>query len=311
MNMKASVQIKPDEEGYLGRECPDCGRYFKIVLGTGLKNTSALHCPYCGKRDEPRQFTTKEQLDYARSVAMRQFSGEIHRMLKQHFEGPIGPQNGFIRLSMHVKQGSSIRIKNYKEKDLETKVTCLNCTLKFAVYGVFGFCPDCAEHNSLAVLDASLHVIEKVLAIADAQDHDVREKLIENAIEDAVSAFDGFGRESLRVASAKTGQNFACSFQNLERAKDAVLTRYGFDIAGVLSPEDWAAAIRAFQKRHLLAHTMGVVDQAYVSATGDTSIPIGHKTQIAVGEVRQLLPTIHKIAEGLTRVVQGLPPKGE
>ena len=29
-----SIEIKPDKEGYTGRECPKCEKYFKIKFGT-------------------------------------------------------------------------------------------------------------------------------------------------------------------------------------------------------------------------------------------------------------------------------------
>ena len=51
-----SISIKPDKDGYLGRECPvkTCKGYFKITPGTGLKGRIPFHCPYCGHsgRDE-------------------------------------------------------------------------------------------------------------------------------------------------------------------------------------------------------------------------------------------------------------------
>jgi hypothetical protein len=45
------IQIPSDEDGLVGRECPqsDCLVYFKIKLGTGLKGEGLpCHCPYCG-----------------------------------------------------------------------------------------------------------------------------------------------------------------------------------------------------------------------------------------------------------------------
>src|SRR5580704_1607129 len=51
---RISVPIQPDEEGYIGRECPveTCVGYFKITPGTGLKGPAPCHCPYCGHSGE-------------------------------------------------------------------------------------------------------------------------------------------------------------------------------------------------------------------------------------------------------------------
>ena len=45
---RVQVTIPKDEEGYLGRECPqsDCEGYFKIKPGTGLSGENLpCHCP--------------------------------------------------------------------------------------------------------------------------------------------------------------------------------------------------------------------------------------------------------------------------
>jgi hypothetical protein len=69
-----SIQIRPDKEGYVGRECPveKCLGYFKITLGTGVKGPAPCHCPYCGHSGESNTFFTQEQIEYAKSVAIRQ-----------------------------------------------------------------------------------------------------------------------------------------------------------------------------------------------------------------------------------------------
>jgi hypothetical protein len=59
-----SIPIEPDEQGYIGRECPidTCLGYFKITLGTGIKGPAPCHCPYCGHRGDSKTFSTPEHL---------------------------------------------------------------------------------------------------------------------------------------------------------------------------------------------------------------------------------------------------------
>src|SRR5271166_4816895 len=63
--------------------------------------------------------------------------------------------------------------------------------------------------------------------------------LIGNALEDAVSAFDGFDRESCRVAlvarSATVPENL--SFHNLVGAQKNVQTLLSYDLASCLLPD--------------------------------------------------------------------------
>lgn len=151
---KISIRIEPDEDGYVGRECPveECLGYFKITPGTGVKGPSPFHCPYCGHAGEMKTFTTPDQIEYVRSVGIRQVLDAVHRDLKalEFDHKPSGPFG--IGISMKVKEAAPRPIRYYREKQLETEVVCHNCTLKYAIYGVFGWCPDCGTHNSLQIL---------------------------------------------------------------------------------------------------------------------------------------------------------------
>jgi hypothetical protein len=149
-----SISIPPDEEGLVGRECPapECESYFKIQFGTGLKGENLpCHCPYCGHAAGTDKFFTKAQVEYAQSVVMNQVTGALLKDLKS-FEFNHRPRGGFgIGISMKVS-GRPMPIRQYREKKLETEVVCEQCTLRYMIYGVFGFCPDCGVHNSLQIL---------------------------------------------------------------------------------------------------------------------------------------------------------------
>ena len=99
------IPIKPDEDGYLGRECPikECLGYFKITPGTGVKGPAPCHCPYCGHSGESRTFFTQEQIEYARSIVLRKVTDAIHKDLKS-LEFEHKPQGMFgIGISMKVQ----------------------------------------------------------------------------------------------------------------------------------------------------------------------------------------------------------------
>jgi hypothetical protein len=65
----------------------------------------------------------------------------------------------------------------------------------YAIYGVFGWCPDCGLHNSLQILTKNLELAKKELLLAKSADTELANHLIGDALENVVSAFDGFGRE--------------------------------------------------------------------------------------------------------------------
>jgi hypothetical protein len=123
--------------------------------------------------DNPEIFWTPEQKKYAKAVAMSYASEKIHRMLKG-LEFETKPQGPFgIGIRMKVTGGPQRSQYCYREKELETDVVCDRCTLVYAIYGAFAFCPDCGSHNSLTILSKNLEIADKLLALAYAQDHDI------------------------------------------------------------------------------------------------------------------------------------------
>lgn len=204
-----SISIPPDENGLIGRECPEpnCESYFKIQPGTGLKGED-LPC----------------------------------------------------------------------------------------------HCPDCGVHNSLQILGKNFDLIEKLLTIAETQETSVSQQLIENALEDCVSAFDGFGRETCRVFAEKAASPKKAAeirFQNIKGAAERVLEEFDVTFSDVVEPADWVKTQQAFEKRHLLAHKMGVADEAYQKATGASGSVIGRRVSITRDDIHELLLGLRAIGSKL------------
>lgn len=290
--MEFSVTIKPDEDGYTGRECPTCEKYFKIKFGTGLPDASDCHCPYCNHVGPQNEFWTKQQIEYAKSVALNKITGQLISQMKQLERRP-NPR-AFISIGITVK-GNPTPIACYSESELEEHVTCSACTLEYTIYGAFGFCPDCGTHNSLQIASANLDLVLKTLTLAQTALPEVAAKLIENALEDAVSCFDGFGREHC------ASQPFKISFQSIDNAQQKLLREAGIDISSRLNTDQWKFVCDQFQKRHLLAHKMGVIDSEYISRTGCPSTLLGRKVSVSDEDVRSLVANLRTIADTLYR----------
>ncbi len=132
--------------------------------------------------------------------------------------------------------------------------------------------------------------------------------LIENALEDCVSSFDGFGRETCRVFSSRAATPAKAAeirFQNIASARQRVREQFGVDFAGDFSDSEWTLVIRCFHKRHLLAHKMGVVDEEYIQATNDHTAVLGRKSQVDSIEVRALVAALHTLGERLSASLRG------
>ena len=89
------------------------------------------------------------------------------------------------------------------------------------------------------------------------------------------------------------------SCQNLERLKSRVTDLFEIDLESPFTGDEWSLLVRAFQKRHLIAHRAGVVDQVYIDATSDAGAVLGRKVQLDSGEVELVLPLVRRLGEHL------------
>ncbi len=312
---RVQVSLPTDEDGFVGRECPasDCLGYFKIQLGTGLKGENLpCNCPYCGFSAGQDQFFTQEQIEYAKSVVSRKISEAVLGDLKDTFRRVEVKPSGLFGIGLKFTvEGKLHPIKYYREKQLETEVICEHCTLRYAIYGVFAFCPDCREHNSRQILEKNLDLCLKEVELAgQLSDPALAAQLIPNALEDAVSAFDGYGRELYRVYADSIGHSSKAkqlSFQNLPGARDNIKTNWGFDFSANVTPDEWLLACRCFQKRHLLAHKMGIVDEGYLRNAADPTATVGRKVAIDPDEVESLTTILRKLGTALTKGLRRSP----
>jgi hypothetical protein len=190
------------------------------------------------------------------------------------------------------------------EREIETLLTCERCTLDFAIYGVFAFCPDCGAHNSLQILTKNFEVISKLIRLGEQADADVADQVISDALENAVSAFDGFGREVCRIAAPRSSdpqKAVSISFQNVEAARQRVRDLFSVDMASALSPDEWSRVVLCFKKRHIIAHKLGVMDQQYAITAGDPDGVAGRKVRLMRGDVEQLSELLRRVGHTLAR----------
>jgi len=273
------VSLPTDKNGYIGREChySDCHKYFKILLKDDI---FFLYCPYCGKTDTIDNFHTDDQQKYALSIAEDKIIKTFGKMIEQEFnQSNRKRSSSIIGFDVQCRPGPKRPIRYYYEIDLETYIECSNCSLNYAVYGVFAYCPKCGTHNSLQILRKGMDIVLKQLELADGQEEELYETLIRNSLDNCVASLDGFGREVTKKYPTILGSYLdnGLSFQNIESARSNVKNHFNIDFASDLSQDEWDDVIDCFQKRHLCVHKMGVIDQKYIDASGNKDAKIGKK----------------------------------
>lgn len=295
-DLNVSVTIPLDENGMMGRECLECEQYFKLKPGTGLE-TDHCHCPYCDYEGNADTFWTQAQLEYARSIAMQQAFNKIvkpqlDKLTNSFKQLERNSRNSLIQFKIKTT-GNNYRfpIKYYSESELETNLTCDNCGLEFAIYGVFSNCPDCNKTNAFLIYEKSLEVINKKLEIFSKPEipEDIIEISLNSILTSAISAFDGLGKELRNIKPDHYPSKPRNLFQNIyvlnEKLNNLIADKHS----------DFNRLIKYFQIRHVIEHNMGVVDSDCINKVPELSHLKGRKYKLTVSELEELIALMSEL----------------
>jgi hypothetical protein len=311
---QVSVPIEDDEEGYFDRECPseECLFQFKI-FGEDWKEKvrdEEVFCPNCGHTAASGSWWTQEQIAHAREAALAQVKASISGALRRDANewNRRQKRNSFLSITMKVdSRPQHVPLPPAAAEPMRLKITCPACTCRYAVIGTAYFCPACGHNAADQQFAQSVTGIRQSLDAADAvrvaiTDRDTAEStvrlIIENGLQNAVTAFQRCAEAifSSLPTAPKARRN---AFQNLTEGDQFWRAATGKGYADHLTPDELAALLRIFQQRHLLAHTQGIVDQEYVSKSGDTRYKPGQRIVIRPEAVREATTLIEKLIVGL------------
>lgn len=305
MNQTVSVSINPDDEGFLGRECPKCKEYFKVKPGTGLSIKYHI-CPYCDYKGGNNEFFTEEQIEYAKSIAIKKAVEPIfdnfHKSLKKLETSTRG---GFIQIKVRTS-GNIFKIKHYQEKILETNVICDSCGLSFSIYGVFSNCPDCGRLNAKVIFEKSIEVLKNKLKLSEDSTVEIplKKDLLKDSLIGAISAFDSLGKVLRVKHNTKFLSNPKNLFQNFLKLDESLKTFLGKNVKDYLSQQDSDFLFKMFQVRHIYEHNAGVIDDDFIRNLPQFNSQKGRKYKLEKNEVQQFLEKLSRLMQGIYSEVE-------
>lgn len=309
-----SVPIGDDEEGFFDRECPseECLFQFKVRSDDWKEKVrnEEVFCPNCAHTADSGQWWTQEQLAHARQAAITQISERIGLALEQDAIGWNARQrpNGFISMTMSVdSRRQHVPLPPAATEPMKLKITCPICVCCYAVIGAAYFCPACGHNAADQLFSQTANGVGRALDQLDAvraaiADRDIGEYtvrlLIENGLQNTVTAFQRCA-ESLFVGLPSSPKFRKNAFQNLAEGDELWRSATGKGFSDHLSIEQLDRLKIAFQQRHLLAHTQGIVDDGYVLKSGDSRYRAGQRLVVSTESVRDTLDLITKLIGGL------------
>jgi len=316
-----TVSIPIDNDGYFDRRCPSaaCQADFKVLMEDWKQKVSdtQVFCPICREKAKSTEWNTPEQQEYIRQMGINHIQGIIGRALSQDANNFNRRQRpGFINISMAYKPGTpTLIVPISAAEELRQKFTCEQCGCRYSSFGAAFFCPACGHNSAESTFSQTIEGVQKSLAAlpaireavqaaadADAARDTVRE-ILENSMGRLVGAFQRLAEVLYDRTPAATTTRRRNVFQNLTEGSALWRAATGKGYEDLLTPVEMAALSRLFQQRHLLAHREGIVDQDYITRSGDTTYAVGQRLVIREGAVSQLAVLVTKLTEELIKLV--------
>lgn len=314
--MNISVTIQSDEKGYFDRECPneDCMYTFKILMKDweGKVSDDEVHCPLCGHIDTSEKWWTQNQLDQMQEIvadwAYDYISGELDKSFKALERSTRN--NKFFKIKYRPARRVSFQNNPIgQSEEWETEICCEKCGTHYSVIGAAYFCPCCGFNSAVNSYANSMESIRKMLdslqemktMIEEKYNKDtaetMRRSMLESSIGEMVSAFQKFACCKYEELSGSVGR--VNDFQIVEKG-DALLTAAsGKSYSNWLTQDELDFMKLMFQRRHLLEHNNGMVDQKYLDKSGDTTYAMGQRLIVKEADAYRLHDVLTKLGKGI------------
>jgi len=311
---KISVPINADAEGYLDKECPnkECLFVFKAKEEDwkNLFKDEAVFCPMCGHNAPANSFWTTEQIGGAREQGLKYLRGRIGAVLEEGARDFNSRQNrnSFICMSVKITGTHSQHyiLPLSAKNEFERKLNCDVCNANYAVIGSAFFCPCCGNNSIEKTFDESLSKVEIKLnnlstikkAIEEAVNKDEAEitcrSIVETSLNDCVVAFQRFCEATFQKENS-TAKLHANVFQRLEDGSNLWKSIFNEGYENWLTVYEFERLNILFQRRHLLSHSEGLVDDKYLQRAKDSAYKLGQRIVVKEYDVTELLKLIKKI----------------
>lgn len=318
--MHLSVPLPKTADGKVSRACPDedcMPGVFQLGDPLDPRPETAAHrrvrqpgapgttCPYCGNSADDDGFTSPEDME----AALREVKWAVQKDVSEFMQGMAAdfnrrmPRNSLIGIRMDVKPGHHPRPRAYRQ-DLLRDLCCDACGRRYGVFAIGLFCPDCAAPNLLTHFTRELELITEQIALAEAARKEGKVelafRLLGNAHEDVLTSFETYlktvHRHLARAAGVAIAAGKTNRFQNIERARKA-FAEVGVDPFVALGPDDLEFLRLNIEKRHIVGHNLGLIDEHFAEAARDGKP--GHVVELRADDVTRFAEECRRVIETL------------
>jgi hypothetical protein len=320
-----SVSVSLDDKGYYDRVCPasKCGGQFKVQFDdwTAKVSDARVFCPFCRHEAPADDWNTPRQERYLESVAEaemgRLLNNALDRAARRTRPRRIGGGLFDITMSLSYRPGRIPPVLLAAASDeLRQDFVCEACGCRYASLGASFFCPACGHNSAISCFDNTLETVRSTLAALDvmrtaveqAANADAAKNAMRQVVEDQVVRLVG-AFERLNDALFDTLPNAikfrkkGSVFQRVDDAAELWRQATGKGYNDCLDAGELQRLKLWLQRRHVLLHRQGIVDQVYIDRSGDGTYAVGQRLVTRDADVRGLVEVLAKLAAGLRLLV--------
>lgn len=318
-----SVQVPVDDDGYFDRKCPasTCMADFKVKFDDwkDLVRDEQVFCPVCRHEAESGDWNTAEQVEYIKSQALAYFQGMITSALQKDAKefNRRQSRSSFIKLALNVKPATlPVLVPPEALEVMQQQFVCENCNCRYASIGTAFFCPACGHNSVIRSFETTVKTVRATLAALPAikqtltmhQNKDAAENTARQITEDSfcrlVSAFQKYAEASFaQHPNAHLMTIKKNVFQRLDDSSALWQQAAGKSYVDMIGQSSLDLLKGLFQKRHLLAHVDGIIDQEYITKSGDASLKVGQRLVIRDRDAHQLADLVSLAAAEIRKTV--------
>lgn len=317
-----SLPVEADEEGNLDKQCPfdECSSVFKISneCWNQIPDEASIFCPYCRHEAHNEEWFTKVQQEEAEKQARKYVESRLGIAMRKDAERFNRRQPFSSFLSIKAKHNSNVNFYGFiplkSVKELEQKKCCSHCSFSYVVLGAGFFCPQCGNNSAHSTLDDGMKKIclkvetAESLEILGRSDDDIaimKTSLFETALVDCVVSFQRFCEAT--YASINDMKPLRLNvFQRLDDGSKVWQEVLGEGYENWLSTDEFFKTHLQFQRRHLLQHREGIVDEKYLKNSGDKIYKLGMKIVVKGADVLELVKNIKSLVNAINSKVKML-----
>ena len=269
-------------------------------------------CPMCGHTDTSDNWWTQQQITDMKKIASNWAMSYMQEEMDKSFKrlAKSTRNNKFMKVTYTPSR--KITFQNNplgQSAEWEREVICKNCITSYSVVGSAYFCP-CCGHNAIEeTFNESLDSIEKMIESLSEMEEFLSKSygldkaktmcqtMLEGSIADVVSAFQKYAVVRFCELSSKSAR--PNDFQIIYKGSKLFLEETGKGYDSWLNEDELSYMNLMFQKRHVMEHSGGFVDEQYIEKSGDNSYTVGQRLIIRETDAINLVKVIRKLSIGI------------